>query len=540
MAHQGARLLLVSCYLRGLETRLEYLEKNASLSHDTTSTAVPTYSARTPDPTTPILHHGTARQESPALTRRASMSELSPCEVMPRSVVIDANVSIGGVSLAQMIIAALRCDDQVRAEAMTTDHDIRGGRYILPDEDMDLYTLPKHIWDILERFFTSRHILTPVFHVPSIRSIFAAAIRCPRGQRHQHQSSFILLNMVLALCTSHWIVDMEANSHNARKYYDIAMTLLQPSIFRDWKLEHVQALLIGARYLQGSNCANECWNILGLAIRIAQGLRLHQDPPKTDPVPLREIKRRTWYAAYTLDIHFSMIYERPSTIKSTDFSTLVPEDLDDDCISENGLLYPFPRRPSSSMSFFLQVIKLSRIVENVLLRASGDAVRDSNIVELITVFDDAYQKWRREIPPHLILDIKNASLDSIGAVSEPSWILSLRGNMVRILIHRHSLVWTLRRLAKHQHEEDSMSIGAQQRTTHDPDRYLGNFPAATQTVHPENELATGSEVNLGNQASFGYRQGFPSLDTHVEEFNKEGFPEPMWPFTSQYSFGTLF
>nr|UBX54572.1 fungal specific transcription factor domain [Aspergillus sp.] len=371
-----------------------------------------------------------------------------------RSVVIDANVSIGGMSLAQMIITALHGHDRVKAEAMTTDCHVRTTQSMLLGED--LYNLPSNTSELLERFFSSRNILTPVFHVPTVRSTFNAAILCPTGQRHLHQPTFILLNMILALCTSHWMVVAEADAAMARRYYDIAMALLQPSLLRDWTLEHVQALIIGARYLQGSNCANESWNILGLAIRIAHGLRLHQDPPKSDPIPLQETKRRTWYAAYTLDMHFSMIYERPSAIRSADFTTRLPEDLDDDCIRDSGLLYPVPRPPSSSMTFFIRVIKLYQIVEDVLSRFSGDSLSGLKMVELVTTFDEAYQKWRQETPSHLVFDPKSLQQGTTPSIPEPPWILVLRGHMLRILIHRHSMAWTLRRLVRPQREEDSM------------------------------------------------------------------------------------
>lgn len=172
------------------------------------------------------------------------------------------------------------------------------------------------------------------------------ALRCSAEEKYQHRSSFILLNMILALCTSHWLLDVDENAPTARKHYDIAMTLLQPNMLRDWTLEHVQALLLGARYLQGTTYGDECWNVLDLAIRIAHGLRLHQEPPQSDAPPLRETKRRVWYSAYMLDMHWSMVYERPPATKSSEFSVCMPEDLDDVCIQADRVLYPTPRQPS--------------------------------------------------------------------------------------------------------------------------------------------------------------------------------------------------
>jgi hypothetical protein len=366
-------------------------------------------------------------------------------------VVADANVSLGGVSFTQLILNALHGHENVKAQSMLTDNNVRDEQSQITEED--LFTLPFNAAELLDQFFTLRHPLSPVFHVPTVRSLFDAALRCPLEERSHHKSTFILLNMIFAICTSHWLIDTEANPHAARRHYDIAMVLMQPNLLRDWSLEHAQALLIGARYLQGSSCANECWNVLGLAIRIAYGLRLHKDPPDTDPIPLRETKRRVWYAAYTLDRLLSMIYERPSAIRSAECSVLLPEDLEDSCIQTDGLLYPVPKRPSS-MTFSIEIVKLYRILESLMSRLADDVGDGKKIAELVIALDEDYRKWHRVLPAPLILDYRN--------VQEQPWIVALRGNMVRILIHRQSLVVTLHGLLRPQQMEDSMVSNALQ------------------------------------------------------------------------------
>ncbi|KAJ5818037.1 hypothetical protein N7474_003628 [Penicillium riverlandense] len=415
----GGNMVTVSQdYVRGLEKRLELLERS------NTASALPP-AAATPAPPRPA-------------PERSILSGPSSSAVM-----VDANVSIGGLSFTQLILNSLHGHDNVKAQSIMTDREARARPSLLAGDD--LYTLPENTAEVLDRFFTVRNILAPVFHAPSARPALEAAIRCSPAERHHHQSALALLNMILALCTSHFLID-EANPQTARKHYDIAMALLHPTLLRDWRLEHVQALVLGARYLQGTSCGDECWNVLGLAIRIAYGLRLHQDPPETDPPPLRETKRRVWYSAYTLDMLLSMIYERPSATRS-DFTVCPPEDLDDDCIQEDRLLRPTPRRPSF-MAFFLQVIKLYRIVENTLACLEKNPQDPREIAELIMALDEDYQRWQRERPAHLVLNYGNAQ--------EPPWILALRGNMVRILIHRLSLGVTLHHLAQPQQIEDSM------------------------------------------------------------------------------------
>ncbi|KAF9894251.1 hypothetical protein FE257_007753 [Aspergillus nanangensis] len=421
-ARGGQKAVLVNQdYLRSLERRLEILETNSTATATATTTTTTTNISNSPDYI--------------AVTS-------------PSAVAVDANVSIGGVSFPQLIVTALHGRETVEAQSVTTDRDVTAKQTSIADDD--LYSLPDDASDLLARFFTFRHALGPLFHVPSIQPMLESALRCPHPR---HRPAFILLNMIFALCTSHWSV---GNTTAARRHYEIAMALLQPTLLRDWAIEHVQALVLATRYLQGSNCSDECWNVLGLAGRIAYGLRLHQEPPETDPPPVRETKRRVWYAIYTLDMHLSMIYERPSTTRSTEFTVRVPEDLDDDCIRPDGLLYPMPKRPSSSTSFFLEVIKLYRIVEETLFRLARDREEDTgggnrNTISEKTVvaLDHEYQKWHAALPAHLVLDYRD--------VHEQPWILALRANMVRILIHRQSLVARLHSLVVPQQMENAIA-----------------------------------------------------------------------------------
>ncbi|KAH6847611.1 fungal-specific transcription factor domain-containing protein [Chaetomium sp. MPI-CAGE-AT-0009] len=75
----------------------------------------------------------------------------------------------------------------------------------------------------------------------------------------------------------------------------------------------VQSLLLMALLLQSTPFPNRCWNSVGMACRVAQGLGLHTDSGKTARPPLEtEIRRRTWHACVILDMIVSMTYGRPT------------------------------------------------------------------------------------------------------------------------------------------------------------------------------------------------------------------------------------
>ncbi|KAI9750735.1 MAG: hypothetical protein M4579_006336 [Chaenotheca gracillima] len=363
----------------------------------------------------------------------------------------DPDVFMGGVSFTRLILNAMNGRPMgLQAQSFGTNRDEP-----FPVAPADIFELPYNTTDLLRQFFDFRHRLSPIFHEPTIWAMFDAAINCEVSGRHHHRYTLAIMNMIFAICSSNRLSDVDTNPAISRRYYDISMQLLQPTLLRDGSLEKVQALLLGTRYLQSSNSPEECWNVLGLAVRIAYGLELHRPPPEEDGFNLKETKKRVWYACFTLDKLLSMIYGRPSAIDSSEANCPLPEDLDDDCIYPHRLLYPTPKR-ASTMSFSIEVAKLYRILESAThLNTDMETASGELVAQSVMSLDEKYQKWYRELPPELILDGNNDH--------EQPLILALRANMVRMLIHRQSLALTLRGLSdsaesKRVHESVKSSI----------------------------------------------------------------------------------
>lgn len=65
----------------------------------------------------------------------------------------------------------------------------------------------------------------------------------------------------------------------------------------------VQTLLITALYLQSTPYPHRCWNSIGVACRLAQGLGLHEAEQYQFKDPLeQEIQRRTWHGCVMMDL----------------------------------------------------------------------------------------------------------------------------------------------------------------------------------------------------------------------------------------------
>ncbi|KAJ6134402.1 hypothetical protein N7523_000724 [Penicillium sp. IBT 18751x] len=129
----------------------------------------------------------------------------------------------------------------------------------------------------------------------------------------------------------------------------------------------VQTLLIIAILLQSTPYPMRCWNSIGLACRVAQGLGLHEESSQRSIKPLeKEIRRRTWHGCVIMDMIVSMTYGRPSMtshISPVPLPGMRPESREDDPCELSG--QPCDHR-LGYMTFYTSTIELYKILESIL------------------------------------------------------------------------------------------------------------------------------------------------------------------------------
>lgn len=436
-------------YLQSLERRIQSIEEMTPQDH----------AQQRHSPTTPS-HASSNAGSTPANSSIPEVTQLSistiqsdaPPEIHQSTnparsdfVATDPDIFVGGssgVSFTQLILNAMNGGNssKVQTEPFSIPRHADAGM-----GNEDLFSLPADSADLIQCFFKWHFALTPIFHEPSARETFNAVLQSDISVRHQHRYTLALMNMIFAFTISHRQTSVSAARRYARRHYEIAIALIQSRLLLDWDIEKVQILLLGSRYLQTSNSPDECWNVLGLAIRIAYGLELHRNPGDEFDYITKEVRKRVWCNLFIFDKLLSMIYGRPSATLATD-STLLPEDLDDSCIEKHRLLYPSPRRPSS-MSFCIQVAKLYRLLETASRLGDSGNVKRGNLAFTMASLDEEYEEWYQNVPSHLKVQ------SSIDDPNEQALILALRANMVRILIHRQSLAFPLHTLSGNSNQE---------------------------------------------------------------------------------------
>ena len=186
---------------------------------------------------------------------------------------------------------------------------------------------------------------------------------------------------------------------------------------------------------------DRCWNTLGLAIRIGQGIGLHVDSThkashkRTTHQPKlveQELRRRAWYSMYVLDRLLALQLGRPMAIQEEDFAVLLPSreeinsyddhidalspqsnDLEHNVIADQSqipeqALSSLPIHQPSAMDYLLHVIQFSHILGQVSrqlyhptqIEFSPEAMLPTTRSLNATLLD-----WKEALPEHLRFDL---------------------------------------------------------------------------------------------------------------------------------------
>lgn len=125
------------------------------------------------------------------------------------------------------------------------------------------------------------------------------------------RSFYCLLNVVFSMgALFNPQIDEQDRSSISRSFFERAKKLLDLDLLAQGCTPLVQTLLLMGQYLQSTDMSSSCWNIVGMAIRMAQCIGLHHDPKgcKQGCCPGRtydqldmEMRRRTWTGCVLLD-----------------------------------------------------------------------------------------------------------------------------------------------------------------------------------------------------------------------------------------------
>lgn len=181
---------------------------------------------------------------------------------------------------------------------------------------------------LIESYWHWTHSLYPLVHRPSFEQRYHT-IWYPRTEPQHHVPGvslsrsggiygtmsdrlfYCMLNSLFALgALLNPKIEQKDRDNISRSFFDRAKKLLDLDLLAAGNLPLVQTLLLMGQYLQSTGLSSSCWNVIGLAVRVAQCIGLHHDPMACDQgcCPFRELdqvetemRRRAWAGCVTLD-----------------------------------------------------------------------------------------------------------------------------------------------------------------------------------------------------------------------------------------------
>ncbi|KAI9879911.1 MAG: hypothetical protein M1830_006578 [Pleopsidium flavum] len=245
---------------------------------------------------------------------------------------------------------------------------------------------------------------------------------------HDERMLMCTVNVMFALsCQLSESIQSEQREASAKVYFKRAQDLLNVDLWDVGSTELIQCLLLMGQYLQSTNSPHQCWMIIGLAVRVAQGLGFHL--PKTSfdfqCSRERELARRIWHGCVLMDRVLSMTFGRPAMItKSSAFTVPLPAMIDDEFLSHQpGIEVAQPANRPSMMAFFVKTLQLYEIINDLLLALymgrdeNGHKDQydfffgqsDSGDIATVYELDRALMTWGQTLPLHLRLSSPESS-----------------------------------------------------------------------------------------------------------------------------------
>lgn len=168
--------------------------------------------------------------------------------------------------------------------------------------------------DLLGSYWEFSHPVFPILHRPTFieqyQKLWVPGISATRAEDDAAGSTktifHIQLSLVFAVASQFTtLVDPSARTSYGNEFYQRSRKLVNFEILDGVQLATVQCLLLHAVYLyyeQPTEYTDRCWNVVGFAIRAAQGLGLHLNGATSRLVQReREMRRRIWHCAIMLD-----------------------------------------------------------------------------------------------------------------------------------------------------------------------------------------------------------------------------------------------
>ncbi|KAH6892582.1 fungal-specific transcription factor domain-containing protein [Thelonectria olida] len=290
--------------------------------------------------------------------------------------------------------------DEVATDGSRESHSLRGPS---TGHETDLTRTQEE--SLLRLFWEGYHCLLPVIDEVEFRKHYASLW----GPSRRSRAPSPLVDIILALCLQYGYAFTPKQTTNqvsnrtgavddatmaGRSFYLRSQSLLAADLESPTVMT-VQCYIFTITYLCCASFLNMCHIMEAQAIRTAQVLGLHLEPPPDLPHGAKELRRRIWWVLWTLEAKTSTKLGRPLIVDWAQVTVTMPGD-DLEAASYNGAVLG-SYSDVTWLSYALQVQKVHRImvdIHDALFFKCGEVI-DENALACIYHDPDALETCAR-------------------------------------------------------------------------------------------------------------------------------------------------
>lgn len=221
-------------------------------------------------------------------------------------------------------------------------------------------------------FWQSYHCTMPILNEAEFREHYESLWVAPNPIHGPSRKPSPLVDIILALCMQYGMAFVPQNDTSqafpaefdsndstiaGRGLYRRCQTLLSGHLENPCILT-LQCHIFSAIYLRDASFLNMAHNTLAVAIRTAHTLGFHQEPPDHFPPAQKELRRRLWWAVYSLESKACLALGRPWLAEISQVKCHLPSD-DHELALLSGPNFASAFEDITWLSYHVQCVKLT-------------------------------------------------------------------------------------------------------------------------------------------------------------------------------------
>ncbi|KAK4983146.1 Gypsy retrotransposon integrase-like protein 1 [Elasticomyces elasticus] len=175
------------------------------------------------------------------------------------------------------------------------------------------------------------------------------------------------------------------------------------------ELTQIQAVIFMILFLQSSAKLSQCYSYVGVALRAALRMGLHRSFARNFNPVEAEVRKRVFWVIRQMDIYVGAMLGLPQTLSDEDIDQDLPLEVDDEYITEEGLL-EVPEGTisiSSALNAHIRLVQLlSKIVRNIypikVKNPQGNPEKSYTVpFSVIREIEHDLETWKSHLPAFL-------------------------------------------------------------------------------------------------------------------------------------------